>query len=82
MSTVKIICDRIGRRPMAQALGVRPTAISNAVSEGMFPARWFVVVRRMCGERGIDCPEALFNFQDGASVAAVEGQPLPDGGVA
>lgn len=60
--TVAAICDRIGRSEIAVAVGVGTTAVSNAAVENRFPARWFFVVRKLCSDRNIDCPEALFSF--------------------
>lgn len=53
---------------MAARLGVKVTAISNAVVVEKMPAKWFLVVREMCDEHGLDCPESLFSFSDVSSV--------------
>lgn len=68
MVTVEHICDAVGRAEMARVLGVRKQAISNAVADGRFPAKWFSVVRDMCVHRGVECPEGLFNFAQPAAV--------------
>lgn len=60
--SAKEVCDVLGRRAMAKRLGVGVTQISNASVEGQFPARWFAILRDMCAEAGIDCPEYLFTF--------------------
>lgn len=62
MCTIPDICDAIGRKTLGQRLGVGRAAIANAVAEGKFPARWFKVVTDLCAEKGIDCPDELFNF--------------------
>lgn len=64
MSTVADICKNIGRGKLAELLGVGSTAISNAVVEGRFPAKWYRVVHTLCEESGLDCPVSLFNFVD------------------
>lgn len=56
------ICDALGRATIAARLKVRVTAVSNAVTEGRFPARWFLVVTELCEENGLKCPEQLFTF--------------------
>ena len=61
-NSVAAICDRLGRKEMAQALQVRATAISNAVRENTFPSKWYLVVRQMCAAAGIECPDELFAF--------------------
>lgn len=56
------ICNAIGRSLIAAHLNVRVTAVSNAVTDGRFPARWFLVMTKLCSEHGIPCPKELFNF--------------------
>lgn len=77
MSTVADICKSIGRGKLAELLGVGSTAISNAVVEGRFPAKWYRVVHKLCVERGLDCPVALFNFVDPRVEADAETTPTP-----
>jgi hypothetical protein len=60
--TAATICDMIGRKAIADRVGVKLAAVSNASTEGMFPAKWFAAIKSMCGEAGIDCPESLFRF--------------------
>lgn len=60
--TAKIICDAIGRRAIAEAIGVTPAAVSNYSAAGVFPASWYLAVKAMCDARGLVCPEGLFNF--------------------
>jgi hypothetical protein len=74
MATVEQVCDAVGRAELARLLGVRKQAVSNAVADGRFPAKWFSVVRDLCASRGIDCPESLFSFAQ--PVAAT---PVADG---
>lgn len=62
MNTVSEICDALGRREIAAAVGVKPTAVSNAVFQGRFPAKWFIVVSEMCNLADIECPAELFAF--------------------
>lgn len=62
MSTVSSICDALGRREIAAAVGVKPAAVSNAVFQGRFPAKWFIVLSEMCASAAIDCPSELFAF--------------------
>lgn len=58
----KLLADLIGRRKLAEELGVRTTAVSNAVVAGAFPARWFAVIERLCAEVGEPCPREAFTF--------------------
>ncbi len=58
------LADAIGRKTMATALGVLPTAVSNGVVRQTFPASWFLVVQALAREKGIECPPALFGMRD------------------
>lgn len=60
--SVASICDALGRRAIADAVGVRLTQVSNSVTAGQFPARWFDVIDRMCAGAGLSCPRHLFSF--------------------
>jgi hypothetical protein len=60
--TASDICDALGRKEMASRLERTTAAISNAASEGIFPAGWYLILSEMCAAKGIDCPAALFNF--------------------
>lgn len=60
--TASHICDKLGRREMADRLNRTVAAISNAASDGAFPAGWYLVISEMCAEKGVDCPQGLFRF--------------------
>lgn len=63
MKNARHIADTLTQRAIAQRLGLGVTAVNNAVKRGVFPASWFPVVREMCREADIDCPETAFNFK-------------------
>jgi hypothetical protein len=67
MTTVREICDTLGRAQLAAALGVKRSAVSNAASEGRFPAKWYLVVSAECRRHEIECPTGLFNFDQAHS---------------
>lgn len=56
------ICDTIGRKLVAERMSVGKTAVGNAVSDGVFPARWYREMQALCSEYGLDCSDELFNF--------------------
>jgi len=60
--TAAEICDHLGRKEISVRVGRGITAVSNAASVGVFPASWYAVVRAMCIEKGLSCPESLFSF--------------------
>ena len=61
--TTHELADALGRKDMAQALGVGATAISNAVVAKQFPAAWFDTLEAMANSRGVTCPRALFAWR-------------------
>lgn len=63
METTQHIAKALGQRSIAEALGVSPTAVNNAVMRGAFPTSWFFVVRDMCADKGVECPTDIFNFK-------------------
>lgn len=70
MMTVDKICDQIGRKKMTGALGITRAAISNAVSEGVFPSSWYEAIKGECDRLGVDCPTDLFSFKRSSNSAA------------
>lgn len=88
MSKVHQICQVLGRKRIADSLGVGGTAVSNAVVAGVFPSSWFAVIADLCVAEGIDCPRDAFNWkaaslQAASVVAGVQrsgdaGNPPPD----
>ena len=62
MDNVKSFSDTVGRADIAAAVGdVSLAAVSNAIKRGRFPATWVMGVKRLAAEKGVDCPDALFN---------------------
>lgn len=60
---VAALCDTLGRRRIADRLGVRTTAVGNAAVDGRFPARWYVEIKAMCEDDGLAAPGLdLFSF--------------------
>ncbi|MFC4668360.1 hypothetical protein ACFO5X_07335 [Seohaeicola nanhaiensis] len=59
---VAAICEQLGRKRISERIGVGKTAVGNAVSDGLFPARWWREIKEMCDEQGLECPVDLFNF--------------------
>jgi len=60
--TAADVCDALGRKEMAARLERTTAAISNAASDGVFPAGWYLIISEMCLARGIECPASLFKF--------------------
>ena len=59
----KTFADAVGRKTLAEALGVGVTAVNNAVQRGAFPATWFFVAQGVAASQGVACDNRLFNFK-------------------
>jgi len=53
----------LGRKEMAEALGVGATAVSNAVVAKKFPASWFDALDDLAASKGVNCPRSLFAWR-------------------
>lgn len=73
MMSVSEIVGAVGRGSLRDKLGVGDAAISNAISRGVFPARWWGVLKAECDTIGIECPLEAFSF-------AICVSPSPDEG--
>ena len=63
MMTISEFARALGRKEMAEALGVGATAISNAVVAEAFPASWFDTLEALAKAKGVECPRALFSWR-------------------
>lgn len=63
MSDVQTIVARLGRKQIADRIGVTDAAIGNALSDGRFPAWWYRDLREFCAEEGVNCPMAAFKWK-------------------
>lgn len=60
MMNVTQIADLIGRKEIAEMVNVGPTAVSNAISRGAFPASWYLGIDTLCALRGVKCQTEWF----------------------
>lgn len=65
------ILTALDREKIARLCGVKPRSIRTAMKNGI-PSSWFPIIRQLCEEAEIDCPEAAFNWK----------QPVEDAGEA
>ena len=64
MSKTRDIIEALGRKRLASELGIGENAVRNVETDDVFPASWFIVLKRMCIERGdIDCPASMFRMK-------------------
>lgn len=77
MTTPAQIADSLGRKAIAEAIGVGKTAVSNAVVRGKFPPSWFLILSRMAADAGVDCPPSAFGMQMSltGSTKSTNGEP-------
>lgn len=68
MTTAPQLADAIGRKNIADALGVGLTAVSNAVVRGVFPSSWYLAVKSLADAGGHKCPPELFNMRSVGSL--------------
>lgn len=65
-TTIRPILDQIGRADLAAALGVRPSAVSQALAnseDGRLPAAWYYTMRSLGARKGIEVPENIFRWK-------------------
>ena len=62
MMNADTLATALGRKNIAAALGIQPTAVSNAVVRGGFPPAWFVACKALADKAGVDCPPDLFKM--------------------
>lgn len=81
MTTASELANALGRKTIADALGVGLTAVSNAVVRGWFPSSWFLAVKSVADAAGQECPPELFRMRSHASQSVDSGTaPQPAGG--
>ena len=70
MVTTHEVADALGRKEMAARIGVGLTAISAAVCDGKFRPAWYMTIRQMAAEKGVDVPDDLFRWKAAPETAA------------
>lgn len=68
--TVHSITDAIPADAICKRFGVKPRTIRLARENGTFAASWYLGMKALCKEHGLDCPDSLFNFRSPSSGAA------------
>jgi hypothetical protein len=57
------LAEALGRKRIADAVGVGLTAVSNAVVRGRFPSSWYVSCIQIASDKGLACPPDLFGMR-------------------
>jgi hypothetical protein len=64
MMNVNELAAALGRKEIAEAVGVGVTAVSNAVRrEKRFPASWFMACSLLGQAKGVEVPPLLFGMK-------------------
>lgn len=58
--TAEQLIDSIGRKRIADRVGVGLTAVSNAAVRKRIPSSWYAACRALASDQGIECPPELF----------------------
>ncbi len=68
----KELIAKIGRKPLADALGVSETTVRLAVYQGagQLPPSWFDACDRLARAKRVKCPRDLFSFKLASSQEA------------
>lgn len=61
------IVAEITPKVLMSGLNCGPSALSNAISRGYFPPRWYPVVKHLGFQCGINVPDNHFDWSDCAS---------------
>lgn len=62
MRTVSEFIEQVGRSDFTSWTGYTPQVISRAISENLMPSGWYMDVKSLCKDRGMDTPDHLFRW--------------------
>jgi len=74
MTDIKTFIDSVGRSEIA-ALGFRQQEISRAIRDGVFPSGWYIGLKNLSSQRGIELPERLFRWSKHTSLPLADIPP-------
>lgn len=63
MDTVKEIVSHFKQARIAQAVGVKQPTVSQAVKFGLFPAAWYLAIKNLCAEEGVEISDSVFRMK-------------------
>lgn len=63
MNTTSDIVDKLGREEICDKLGLVTSAVSNACKKGKFPPSWYLPLKKMADDEGIELPDTLFKWR-------------------
>lgn len=70
-SLVHTITNELTDAALMARLNVTKRTVREARAKRAFPAYWYPIVRDMCEEKGIECPEEAFSFKSPSSDASL-----------
>ncbi|MCB1351583.1 MAG: hypothetical protein KDK03_02470 [Rhodobacteraceae bacterium] len=74
--TAADICDAVGRQKIAERIQRGRSAVSNAAVVGRFPASWYLEVKALCDEVGVECPLSAFGFLEVSNETGLDAAPI------
>ena len=60
METVADLFTALGRDRIRKEAGHGHQVLTRALADNVMPAHWYFDIKRLCDERGLECPEHLF----------------------
>ena len=67
MKTVSEFIAAVGSKAIQERVSVNASAVSNAASRGEFPPAWFKGLSELANDNGIELPDGLFPWREGAA---------------
>lgn len=62
IKSVRDLLKKVGREDFLTALGHSTQVVTRAVAENKMPAHWYVGVRALCEQKGVEVSEDLFRW--------------------
>ncbi len=64
MKTVPEVYEKIGRARIQKQLDLKASSLTDALTDGRFPARWYAPMKKMAEEDGLELPLSLFHWRN------------------
>lgn len=74
METLRKLIDGIGRTRICERLHVSSSAVSNHLADQSFPAGWYLGMKNLADEAGLDCPLEFFKWTGDVSFPPKNGR--------
>lgn len=75
MKALRKLIDGIGRTRICERLHVSSSAVSNHLADKNLPAGWYLGMKNLADDAGLDCPLELFKWTGDVSFPPKESRP-------